>query len=162
MQLSMSVHMEQKMILGVELTGGSTGLSNTIFPIVAQRLRKSLKLQRALDRVKVSEGWAPEEYRSYMDFLVAAICPEAVPLIVGFYNREGLPLREQITDGGRFGMEILLLGAVEAACLAYDNHLEVNWNWIRRIVSVLTHDLPPIRVFANGIPPLVELADCSV
>jgi len=161
MQLSMSICVTQTLVLQLELVGGSTGDSETIFPLVEKRLRSSSKAQRALAEIAEPRDHSYESYRSFMDFLVGTIWPEARPLIFNFYDDIGLPLRKQITEVGRSSMECFLLGAVEAAELAYENHLTIDWSWMRRVLSFLTHELPPVRVYATGLTPLIEVADCA-
>lgn len=161
MQLSMSIRVSQGLILHLNLVGGSTGESETIFPLVEERIHKSTKAQLAFAAIEEPRDCGYDCYRSFMDFLVGSIWPEAQPLIFRFYDDAGLPLRRQITETGRASMEIFLLGAMEAALLAYDNHLTIDWAWMRRVLSFLTHDLPTVRVYANGVTPLIEVADCA-
>jgi len=163
MQLSLAPCQRQefKLELRLDLVGGSTGETNTIFPLVEKRLRRSAKAQRVFAEIEDPKECECDSFRSYMDFFVAAIFPEVVPLMLAFYEGEGLPLREQITDAGRFSIEIFLLAAVEAAIMADDAHLEFDWAWLRRTVDIIAHELPPVRIYAMGITPLVELADCS-
>lgn len=156
------VEVKQELLLKLELVGGSTGEGTTIFPLVERRLRRSSKVQRVISEIRDPFGCCMDDFRSFMDFFVAALFPEAQPLIFAFYRGEGLPLREQVTDAGRHSIEIFMLGAVEAALMAHDSHLGISWRWLRRALDVLAHELPPVRVYAMGITPLVELADCSL
>lgn len=152
---------ELRLELRLDLVGGSTGEGDSIFPLVERRLLRSTKAQRVLSQIEDPRECGIDEFRSFMDFFVAAIFPEVVPLMKAFYVDEGLPLREQITDQGRFSIEIFLLAAVEAAIMAHDEHLSFDWTWLRKTVDILTHELPPVRIYAMGVTPLVEIADCA-
>jgi len=158
MNLSMSITCApmQKTILGLRLAGGAT---RSIFPAIEKAISKSTNAQRALIRVK--GGPELDDFNCFMDYLVSAVFPEIKRLCFLFYwDPMGRPLRDQITEQGRDGLEILLLGALEAALVAFDHQHIMHWDEVRRLLATL--DVPKIRLYPKGATPLQELADAAV
>ena len=155
MEQSCALSQEQRLeqILGLALAGGA---SDSIFPKVEHRIQTFSTIQRGLGAVREpAEG----EFRSFMDLLLCSTFPEITALCARFYKQGGLPLRDQITHAGRDTLEILLLGALEVACIHHQHYLPVTWAEVRRFLWI-NLDLPAVHLFPNGIPttPLHLLA----
>jgi hypothetical protein len=154
MELSLTIEPRQEQILGLSLVGGT---SASIFPEVEKAISSSKSAQRAL--VAVRKGPELDLFASFMDYLLCSIIPEITSFCFAYYAGKGLPLRDQITAEGRDSLETLLLGALEAALLFWNNNAEVDWDQMGSLLKTL--GIPKIKLYAMGPGALDELAEAA-
>lgn len=145
MNFSMSIccAQEQTQILGLALAGGA---SDSIFPRVESALERNTNQRKAV--ASLLGAPSSDVFRSFMDLLICSVCPEILPICAAFYVDGALPLRDQITHFGREVLEVLLLAAVEAAWIAYQNQHTLHWAQVRQLLRGL--ELPPVDLYPAG------------
>lgn len=126
MHLSLSQSQSCSIRQSLDLSGG---LTQTIFPVVEDWLNATTDHQAALEWAASRKNM--DRYHSVVDFLFCETFAHFRPLCIEFYEKNGKPLREIVSDDQARRFQHVLMSVLAVAYEAFQADRRVSWGWVR-------------------------------
>lgn len=137
MNLCLSQHQVQssRQHLQLDLLAIAGGAAASVFPLVEAWLQETTDHWNALRDIskrKVDSG-----FHSVVDFILVSVCPSYRRSCFAYYEGEGLPLRDLVTESERRYLERRMLAFLEVAYAAFSSKRRLSWEAAVAVVDFM-------------------------